>query len=358
MDTPDIKFLLVESPGNPLNQVSEKQIESEIIDPFTGKPYKGVVLEGIFACLEVLNNNNRIYTVEDYLLELEKLKRQIHSPKGVYGELEHPKGYAIDANNVSHKLLDVWYIPKTKTVWGRILLLNTEKGLQAQQILRSGGQLAISARAAGKEIKNSDGTLTAKIGMLVTYDIVYHPGFSDATLNFVKLYESFDIARKAAHDSGIEIGYSFKIYDDQIQKLDESYNEFIEKRIASEHKSYLSWFGSQLNESQQDKKEEQKDAEKLQDNEPSSDDEIEKELEDATEEDLGESFEMTEEEELEFEKNVMFQRLNESINRKKKYSRQGASLFDGSAGFLSGAQLSEKEHVENGEDDNTVHHEQ
>lgn len=342
----DNNFLLFESAGSILNQVPEEQINKEIIDPTTGKPYKGMILQGVFACLEVLNNNNRIYTEEDYINQLEIFKRMVHSEKGVYGELEHPSGYAVDSKNISHRILDVWYDPRTKTVYGMVLLLNTENGRKAQEIIRSGGQLGISARAAGKEIKNPDGTFTAKLGLLVTYDLVYHPGFTDACLNFVKLNESFDIARKQAFENGIELGYSYIVHDKDIQKLNESFSDYIKNRENEEYKSYLAWFGSKLYESQKtDKNQDKDDLERLQNSETKSEDKIEEEMKNAAKKDLSENdlFEMNESETLEFEKEIFFKNLNENIQRRKKYSRQGASLFDDSAGFLKNQKLSKKQ---------------
>lgn len=332
-------FILFESFGSILNQVPEEQINNEIIDPTTGKPYKGMILEGVFACLEILNNNNRIYTEEDYIRQLEIFKRMVHSEKGVYGELEHPSGYAVDSKNISHRILDVWYVPRTKTVYGRVLLLNTENGRKAQEIIRSGGQLGISARAAGKEIKNSDGTFTAKLGLLVTYDLVYHPGFTYACLNFVRLNESFDVTRKRAYENGINLGYSYILYEKDIEKLNESFDEYINKRNEEENKCYLSWFGKKLYENQKiDKNQDKEDLERLQNSETKSEDKIEEEMKNAAKKDLSEDdddlFSMNESEILEFEKELFFKNLNENIQQKKKYSRQGASFFDGSAGFL------------------------
>lgn len=332
----DMDFMLFESVGSILEQVSEEQMDSEIIDPTTGKPYKGMILEGVFACLEVLNNNNRIYTEDEYITQLEIFKRMVHSAKGVYGELEHPKGYAVDFNNVSHKILDVWYVPQTKTVMGRLIILNTPNGLKAQEIIRSGGKLGISARAAGKEEKNTNGTFTARLGLLVTYDLVYHPGFSDATLEFVKLNESFDVARRQAHENGIDLGYSFIVRDKDIKKLEESFEPYISNRGNEDEKSYLAWFGKHLNESKKDD-EEQETTQRLENSETNSEDNVEEELKDAAQEDLDESedlFEMNESETLEFEKACFFKNLNENLQSQKKKARQGASLFDGSAGFL------------------------
>lgn len=186
------KFLQIEAVQVPLEEVPFEQIRQRIIDPTTGEVYKGIVLQGIFADLtnSKANNNMRFYDVPSYLDMINLLALQIHSKKGVYGELEHPKGYSVNYNNVSHKLIDIWYNAEEKRVYGQVLLLNTPKGKIAQEIIRSGGQLGISARAAGEEITNSDGTKSAKTKLLTTYDLVYHPGFSASIVEFKQLNES------------------------------------------------------------------------------------------------------------------------------------------------------------------------
>lgn len=170
----------------------DKTIIERIIDPTTGNPYEGgIILEGEFASMDVLNNNNRYYREENYLQFVEILKHQIFSKRGLYGELEHPKSYAVDYNNVSHKILDIWYDKLTKKVRGIVLVLATPNGLKAQQIIKSGGQLAISARGGGEAIKNADGSITAMLTLLTTFDLVCQPGFSSAVLDYnVKLNAS------------------------------------------------------------------------------------------------------------------------------------------------------------------------
>lgn len=334
-------FLYVESTMNPLQKVDEQLITKETIDPLTGKPYKGMVLEGIFACLEEVNNNNRVYDIENYIQYLNMLRTQIHSAKGVYGELEHPEGYAVNWNRVSHKILDIWYDERSKCVIGQVLILNTEKGLIAQEIIRSGGQLAISARAAGKEIKMNDGKMKAVISLLVTYDLVYHPGFGSATLNFVKLNESLNLFSPLQNN----IGFAYKIYDTDFQTLNESYEHFLGLTGTENNKPYLQWFEDNIHtlnesETQEKSQQEKEDEQRLQDSQTNDEDEIQKDLEDATEQDLDEDEKLFNDEEImQAQKAAFIHQLNienrfknnrQQINKKK----QGASFYDGSAGFI------------------------
>lgn len=218
-------FLYFDSPQIPLKEVPFGDLQANITDPTTGKPYKGIVLEGVFAQFsDEPNNNKRIYDIDEYLKLLEVFKQQVMSKKGVYGELEHPDRYSINLNFVSHKIIDVWYVPETMTVMGRVLLLNTKQGKQAQEIVRSGGQLAISARAAGSEIKQPDGTFKAVTKLLTTYDLVYHPGFSTAVLEFKTLNESQQFLQNAGANKQ---GFGFKVYSNQLSKISDIYSSYI-----------------------------------------------------------------------------------------------------------------------------------
>lgn len=321
--------MYVESLQIPLKEIPWADVKKKILDPVTKKPYKGIVLEGPFADLSNTdpNNNKRYYTEPEYLEMLNYLKKQIHSPKGVYGELEHPQGYNINPNNASHKILDVWYIPETKIVMGRIILLNTEKGKIAQEVIRSGGQLGISARAAGNEFKNPDGTTSCKLKLLTTYDLVYHPGFSISILEFKELNES----QKFIQDiSDNKIGFSGFIPVKNFGSINKLYEKYTSLNENNKY-CFFEWYFKNLNEgnvefiklyeSKDDSKKEKIQEDKLQKNKASDEDDIENQLSSATDNDLSES------------KNDFFGQISKSQRKLKKQSK---SVYDNSAGFIDG----------------------
>lgn len=282
MATENKKIIYIESPLAPLQEVPFDEVKTKLVNPITGEKYKGVILEGIFADLnDKANNNNRIYDIPEYLEHLEKLKQQIHSEKGVFGECEHPSRYSVDFNQVSHKLLDVWYDPQAKLVYGRLMLLNNEKGRNLRQIIESGGCLAISARAAGQSEEMPDGTIKATVQLLVTYDIVYHPGFGNAILKFKELNESYgygnyNAALMEAYQGAQYEGFSLILYPDSLQNISESYEEYTQTP-AYQSKGFLHSLAEQQ-QSSQSKTEEQKEQEILEDNTPVDKDEQEREL--------------------------------------------------------------------------------
>jgi hypothetical protein len=138
------------------------------------------VLEGIFGEIDKKNRNNRIYTENEYLPQIEALQAKIKSSK-LLGELDHPANFDVSLKNVSHIIEELTYNQETKQVKGRIRLLDTDAGRQAKALVDAGVPLQISSRAAGAV--ESDGTV--KIKQLFTYDLVADPGFENAELKRV-----------------------------------------------------------------------------------------------------------------------------------------------------------------------------
>ncbi len=318
---PQNAFVEMESSQIPLTEVPYDTIKQKLVDPTTGKPYKGIILEGVFADLNSTpNNNNRIYDIPEYLVLLQILKKQIHSEKGVYGELEHPEGYAVNSNNVSHKILDVWYNETEKKVYGRVLILNRGNGLIAAEIIKSGGCLAISARAAGKEVKNSDGTIKAITKLLTTFDLVYHPGFSLAVLAFKELNESQKFTQNVANQ---KIGFSGRIYIKDLKNLGNKYEEFINlnESINDVQSCFLEHYFN-LNENKQEENQQ----EVMEQNQASDEDKIQNKLQKVTDEDLNES------------KNIFITQMNTAQKKLRKSqldkNDESNSYYDDSAGFV------------------------
>jgi hypothetical protein len=142
------------------------------------------VLEGTFGEIDKKNRNNRIYTEDEYLPQIEALQDKIKSSK-LLGELDHPQTFDVSLKNVSHIIEELYYDSETKQVKGKIRLLDTEAGRQAKALVDAGVPLQISSRAAGTVESNG----TVKIKQLFTYDLVADPGFENAELKRVN--ESF-----------------------------------------------------------------------------------------------------------------------------------------------------------------------
>jgi hypothetical protein len=365
LEAQERNFILIDYAENPLKRVENKDILKNMIDPTTGNPYEGgIVLEGEFASLSVLNNNNRIYSEDNYLPFIEDLKKRVWSADGLYGEYEHPKNYSTDGKNVSHKILDVWYDKLQRKVFGIVLILNTTNGRNAMEVIKSGGRLGISARAGGKEIKNPNGTFTATIKMIVTFDLVWHPGFSSAKLGLVNLNESErePIQRKS----------SFTIYETNLGELDNLYETYL---LDKDRKtSFLEWvdmkqlfesFGpnidgdtvmlfeaSQFQEGEKDGQQndnldgapvdskQQKMQDKLQDGQTNDQQQVEQQLSDAVDQELTQQQQAFTQQMKQAQIGLgrKMKNISQQAGAAKavgKFKKQGNSVFDGSAGFVS-----------------------
>lgn len=165
-------------------------------------------LHGVFGVAGVRNNNNRVYSKENYGMMVESLQKVI-ATEGCLGELEHPNSMNIDLNNVSHKIEDI-QMNEDGTVTGTILLLDTDKGKNAKAIVKAGVPLYISSRAAGSIDENGNVTLTT----LKTYDLVGTPGFSQAKLNLAE-NQKFECLNES-----LGIIYEDDLLDDDDDKKD------------------------------------------------------------------------------------------------------------------------------------------
>lgn len=143
------------------------------------------ILEGIFAIFGKENVNHRIYEENEYLPHLEYLQEKIKRNK-LAGELDHPEKFDVSLSNISHLVEKLWYDKETRTLRGRIRLLDTDPaGLNARKLVDAGFPISISSRAAGVVKENK----TVQIKRIFTYDLVADGGFgNDAELD--RVYES------------------------------------------------------------------------------------------------------------------------------------------------------------------------
>lgn len=175
-----------------------------------------IVLEGVFTQFGVKNKNNRIYEEAEVLPHIKELQEKVKTKK-LLGELDHPKDFDISLSNVSHVIEDLSYDSANKQVKGRIKLLNTSKGKEAQALIKDGIPLHISSRAAGTVGEDNK----VKIKKFFTYDLVADPGFENAELGRVNESFGFD------QDDSLFI-YEidkpiYKVQENKSEKMEQSY---------------------------------------------------------------------------------------------------------------------------------------
>jgi hypothetical protein len=198
------------------------------------------VLEGTFTEIGVKNNNNRIYDEKEILPHVNELKKACEGNK-LLGELDHPKSFDISLKNASHVIEDISYDKESRTVKGRIRLLNTDAGKNAKALVDAGIPLHISSRAAG--VVESNGHV--KIKKMFTYDLVANPGFTNAELKRVNesygfgndenlgLFEVPWTIAESAEEAAVENLA-------EINKETETQNEIIKENQTMDSKKYIS----------------------------------------------------------------------------------------------------------------------
>lgn len=147
-----------------------------------------IILTGVFTEIGVKNKNNRIYEEAEVLPHINELQNKIKT-HSLLGELDHPKEFDVSLSNVSHVVESLEYDKEKKQVIGKIRLLNTAKGRDAQALVEDGIPLHISSRAAGTVDPQSG---KVKIKKMFTYDLVADPGFANAELRRVNESYGFD----------------------------------------------------------------------------------------------------------------------------------------------------------------------
>ncbi len=198
-----------------------------------------VVLEGVFTEFDVKNKNNRIYEEKEVMPHINELQEKVKTNK-LLGELDHPKDFDVSLANVSHVVESLDYDKAKKQVIGKIRLLNTSKGKEAQALIKDGIPLHISSRAAGTVDENGK----VKIKKFFTYDLVADPGFENAELSRVN--ESFGLS----NDDGILI-YEMEETENNDNKKDLTMenNNFVTVEDFQKYTEYVSGVLSNVKES-------------------------------------------------------------------------------------------------------------
>jgi len=204
------------------------EMSSSTLSVADGKE-KDYILEGIFGEIDVKNKNQRIYTENEYIPQIESLQSKIKSGK-LLGELDHPSQFDVSLKNVSHIIEELYYEKETKQVKGRIRLLDTDAGRQAKALVDAGVPLQISSRAAGAVESNG----TVKIKQLFTYDLVADPGFENAELKRVN--ESYGFS----NENGLYIFEIDKANNEQTKIIEkQNMADFVKAEDFNKYTEYL-----------------------------------------------------------------------------------------------------------------------
>lgn len=236
---------------------------TESLDPVSVVDKENYILEGVFAVFGKENVNHRIYDEKEYMPHLEYLQEKIARHK-LAGEMDHPEKFDVSLSNISHLVEKLWYDKDTRTLRGRIKVLDTEPaGMNARKLIDAGFPLSISSRAAGTVRDDKH----VEIKRIFTYDLVADGGFgNDAELERVKESLDTDNTLKAIYESATAKPdlKSMKTNFDNVQVYDvtDKYGFMLDE--GADWSQFDDWSGDRLEKSGQSDKVEEKVSEEAQ----------------------------------------------------------------------------------------------
>lgn len=121
----------------------------------TNSGEKNHYIKGIFLQSDIKNRNGRLYPESVMDNEVTRYIRESVDNKCAWGELNHPQGFTINLDKVSHRIVE---LTKDGKNWiGKAILTNTPNGNIAKGLMECGGKLGVSSRALGSLKMNTEG---------------------------------------------------------------------------------------------------------------------------------------------------------------------------------------------------------
>ena len=132
-------------------------VSPEKINESMAKNSGKLIVSGILQRADAPNQNRRIYPKRILEREAKKYTETFINEKRALGELDHPESSTVNLNNVSHNILEMYWIDNE--LHGKVEILGTPSGNILKELLKSGITLGISSRGVGsvKEVK-AEGT--------------------------------------------------------------------------------------------------------------------------------------------------------------------------------------------------------
>jgi hypothetical protein len=139
-----------------------------------------------FAQADQPNRNRRIYPLKVLSASVAAAQNKIAEGASLYGSCDHKTEMSV--NDVSHRLLSVRM--QEKNAIAEAAILNTDRGKNLQEILKSGGSVGVSMRGTGTTKPLAEGLMeVCEDHVLLGVDVVLQPSF-DATISAANIFES------------------------------------------------------------------------------------------------------------------------------------------------------------------------
>jgi len=130
----------------------------------------------------IKNRNGRIYATEILEKEMDRYNKEFIEPKRALGELGHPAGPTVNADRVSHLIVEM---KKDKDNFiGKAKVLSTPMGEIVKNFIDEGVRIGVSTRGLGSVKAGKNGIMEVQNDFhLSTVDIVTDPSAPNAFVN-------------------------------------------------------------------------------------------------------------------------------------------------------------------------------
>ena len=172
--------------------------KSTVLDGLSINEAKGdngtsmMYIEGIFAQAEVLNGNKRVYPKHILENAVKEYNANYLAKGKSIGEFNHPDYPVPKWDNAAIMIKELRM--DGNNVYGRALVLDTEKGKHLQALIKGGYNVGVSTRGLGNTKLNERGNTEVTAYQMTAVDVVDNPSAPDAHVN--PIYESVNWEQK------------------------------------------------------------------------------------------------------------------------------------------------------------------
>jgi hypothetical protein len=136
-------------------------------------------IQGIFLQSDIVNRNGRVYPRDVMRNEVTRYIRENVNTSRAFGELNHPEGFTINLDRVSHLIKS---LTEDGTNWvGKAKILDTAHGKIVKTLIDEGARFGVSSRGVGslKEVRGQN-VVQEDFRLSTAADIVCDPSAPDA----------------------------------------------------------------------------------------------------------------------------------------------------------------------------------
>lgn len=172
--------------------------KSTVLDGLSINEAKGdngtsmMYIEGIFAQAEVLNGNKRVYPKHILENAVKEYNANYLAKGKSIGEFNHPDYPVPKWDNAAIMIKELRM--DGNNVYGKALVLDTEKGKHLQALIKGGYNVGVSTRGLGNTKLNERGNTEVTAYQMTAVDVVDNPSAPDAHVN--PIYESVNWEQK------------------------------------------------------------------------------------------------------------------------------------------------------------------